>query len=271
MNKNVLLINDIPGYGKVAISAMVPILSHYGHVTYNLPTALVSNTLDYGKFHILDTTDYMKKSIEVWNELGFKFDCISTGFIVSKEQVDIITDYIEKAENPFVIVDPIMGDNGSLYHGVPESTVDNMRNLLKVSDIILPNFTEATFLTGLYKDKTKITDIEAKELVESLKRLGAKNIIISSMASSERNENFVLVYTEKDDKYTKLPFELIDVRFPGTGDIFSAVILSEYLNGTPLDKSVRKAMDYVKTLINIAKDKNDKFNGIPIEKYLGLL
>lgn len=27
---------------------------------YNLPTALVSNTLDYGKFDILETTDYMK-------------------------------------------------------------------------------------------------------------------------------------------------------------------------------------------------------------------
>ena len=75
-NKNILIINDMPGYGKVALAAMLPILSHMGHNIYNLPTALVSNTLDYGKFTILDTTDYMKKSIAVWKELGFSFDCI---------------------------------------------------------------------------------------------------------------------------------------------------------------------------------------------------
>lgn len=73
-NKNILIINDMPGYGKVALAAMLPILSHMGHNIYNLPTALVSNTLDYGKFTILDTTDYMKKSIAVWKELGFSFD-----------------------------------------------------------------------------------------------------------------------------------------------------------------------------------------------------
>jgi len=58
-SKNILIINDMPGYGKVALAAMLPILSNMGHSVYNLPTALVSNTLDYGKFTILDTTDYM--------------------------------------------------------------------------------------------------------------------------------------------------------------------------------------------------------------------
>lgn len=62
---------------------MLPILSKMGYSLYNLPTALVSNTLDYGKFEILDTTSYMENTIKVWNELGFQFDCISTGFILS--------------------------------------------------------------------------------------------------------------------------------------------------------------------------------------------
>lgn len=82
-SKNILIINDMPGYGKVALAAMLPILSNFGHSVYNLPTALVSNTLDYGKFTILDTTEYMKKSISVWKDLGFSFDCITTGFLAS--------------------------------------------------------------------------------------------------------------------------------------------------------------------------------------------
>ena len=63
MDKQVLLINDLAGYGKVALSAMIPVLSHMGYNLYNLPTALVSNTLDYGKFDILETTGYIRNTI----------------------------------------------------------------------------------------------------------------------------------------------------------------------------------------------------------------
>ena len=50
MSKHILLVHDLAGYGKVSLSAMMPVLSHMGHHLYTLPTALVSNTLDYGKF-----------------------------------------------------------------------------------------------------------------------------------------------------------------------------------------------------------------------------
>lgn len=66
-------------------------LSYLKYETYNLPTAIVSNTLDYGKFDILDTTQYMKNTLGVWKALDFQFDAISTGFIVSKEQTQMIT------------------------------------------------------------------------------------------------------------------------------------------------------------------------------------
>ena len=66
-----LLINDLAGYGKVALSAMIPILSHMQYEVCSLPTALVSNTLDYGKFEILETTSYMKNTLQVWDALGF--------------------------------------------------------------------------------------------------------------------------------------------------------------------------------------------------------
>lgn len=68
----VLLIGDMAGYGKISLGAMIPIMSHMGFNLYNLPTALVSNTLDYGLFEILDTTDYMKilsRSGRSWGSL----------------------------------------------------------------------------------------------------------------------------------------------------------------------------------------------------------
>ena len=158
-SKNILIINDMPGYSKVAMAAMLPILSHMGHSVYNLPTALVSNTLDYGKFALLDTTDYMARVIEVWRELGFQFDCITTGFLASAQQVGIIRDFIasQKKEGLLVMTDPIMGDDGKLYNGVTEETVENMRQLIGVADVIVPNLTEAQFLTGLYVGEEMLT------------------------------------------------------------------------------------------------------------------
>ena len=88
--KKILLINDMCGYGKVASAAMLPILSYMGHVTYNLPTALVSNTLDYGKFNLLDTTDYIMGVFPVWKELGFRFDYVFVCSVTGSTQAGMV-------------------------------------------------------------------------------------------------------------------------------------------------------------------------------------
>lgn len=74
-SKQILLINDLPGYGKVALAAMMPVLAHMGHILYTLPTALVSNTLDYGQFEIMETTEYIKKHIESVEKSGVPVWC----------------------------------------------------------------------------------------------------------------------------------------------------------------------------------------------------
>ena len=71
------------GYGKVALAAIMPVLSHMGHHVFTLPTAIVSNTLDYGDFQLLELTDYMRGTLQVWRNLGFTFEAVSTGMIFS--------------------------------------------------------------------------------------------------------------------------------------------------------------------------------------------
>ena len=94
----ILLINDMAGYGKVALSVMIPVLSHLRFETFNLPTALVSNTLDYGQFDILDTTEYMENTLLVWKKLMFSFDAICTGFIVSERQSSLVYEYCKEQQ-----------------------------------------------------------------------------------------------------------------------------------------------------------------------------
>ena len=40
MSKKLLLINDMAGYGKVALSAMIPVLSHMKYEVFNLPNRI---------------------------------------------------------------------------------------------------------------------------------------------------------------------------------------------------------------------------------------
>jgi pyridoxine kinase len=271
MGKQILLINDMAGYGKVALAAMMPVLSHMKHHIHNLPTALVSNTLDYGKFNILETTDYMVEAINVWQELGFTYDAVSTGFIVSERQAKIVADFCkkQKEKGSLIFVDPIMGDEGALYNGVTPQTISHMKELIKVSDYIVPNYTEAAYLAEIPYKEHGISMSEADEIIDRLLGLGAKSIIITS--ARVENEDMAIVYDYNKKEKSILPFQSVPVHFPGTGDIFSAVFMGFLLGGKSLVDSTQRAMDIVKTMIEINKDNRDKFKGIPIESHFDLL
>ena len=264
----VLLINDIAGYGKVSLAAMIPIMSHMGFSIYNLPTAVVSNTLDYGLCDILETTDYMKNTLDVWKKLGFAFDAICTGFIVSEEQVKVVAEYCsEQRQNGVkIFVDPIMGDDGALYNGVSDNTITYMRRICSVADIIMPNYTEAVFLSDKYIGRDNVTEAEAREIVDALRELGSKSIIITSITVD--GQTCVYGYDDGRCEYFKIPFEYVPVMFPGTGDIFSALLIGSVLKGRELQESTAFAMNMVRELILLNVDNVDKYKGLPIEKYL---
>ena len=68
-----------------------------------------------------------------------------------------------------------------------------------------------------------------------------------------------------------IPFYKIPVRFPGTGDIFSAVLFGKLMEGNSLYDSTKKAMDTVSSLIEKNKNNIDIYKGIPIEQELEVL
>lgn len=273
MAKKVLLINDLAGYGKVALSAMLPVLSYLKYETYNLPTAIVSNTLDYGKFDILDTTQYMKNTLGVWKELDFRFDAISTGFIVSQEQTQMVTDFCREnaAKSVTVFTDPIMGDDGRLYNGMSEETVELMRKLVSVADYIVPNYTEACYLTGIAYEMEGVSEEAYHQMIDALRELGAKSVVITSAVVKGSDKKSVVGYDHKEGKYFRIDFEEIPVRFPGTGDIFSAVFMAKILAGESLHDATQKAMDAVRAMIAANAENVDKFKGIPLETCLEVL
>ncbi|MFR6633239.1 MAG: PfkB family carbohydrate kinase [Atopobiaceae bacterium] len=269
-NTQLLLINDMCGYGKVALSAMLPVLSHMGYRIHNLPTALVSDTLNYPKFYIHDTTEYVRQSLAIWEELGFEFDAISTGFIVTEEETRIISDFCHRraAKGTKVFVDPIMGDNGRLYAGVPESTIGLMRDLVACADYTVPNYTEACLLTDAPM-REGITAGEAHALVDAVRELGAKSVVVTS--ANVDGKSAVIGYDHVAGEHFSIPFELIPVYFPGTGDTFSSVLLGRVMAGWTLQRATADAMRVVSELIARNASQQDKSAGLPIEACLDVI
>ena len=282
MGKRIVLFNDLPGYGKVALAAMVPLFSRMGHFPYQVPTAVVSNTLDFGKFRIQDMTDYMRDTIKVWDELGFDPDCICTGFVLSEEQVELIGDYIRsrKPRNDeiqnvnngrLVMVDPIMADGGKLYNGIGMERVAAMRKLVSYSDVMVPNMTEAGFLTGICPGRERASASELRELVDGLHKLSGKSVVSTRAQDSETDEHLVCGYDHKSGQYFRVPFTFLPVRVAGSGDIFSTVMTGKLLNGESLEAAVREAVRVLTTLIQENQSHLDEYKGILIERYWELL
>ena len=270
MPKHILLVQDMTGYGKVALAAIMPVLSHMGHHVYTLPTAIVSNTLDYGEFQVLELTDYMRKTLAVWRNLGFSFEAVSTGMIFSEEQAGLVSDLCREssAKGCLVFVDPVMGDEGKLYNGVTEATVAHMRAMTAVADYVMPNYTEAAYLADA-PIKDDLTRAEADALVDSLRSLGAKSVLITS--ARVEGSYCVVGYDHKAGERFLLPFEMVPVFFSGTGDIFSGILTGSVLDGMPLQAAARKAMDAIRIMILRNKDNEDHYVGIPIETCLDVL
>ena len=282
MGKRIVLFNDLPGYGKVALAAMVPLFSRMGHFPYQVPTAVVSNTLDFGKFRIQDMTDYMRDTIKVWDELGFDPDCICTGFVLSEEQVELIGDYIRSRKprmdeiqnvdnGRLVMVDPIMADGGKLYNGIGMERVAAMRKLVSYSDVMVPNMTEAGFLTGICPGRERASAAELRELIDGLHKLSGKSVVITSAQDSETDEHLVCGYDHKSGQYFRVPFIFLPVRVAGSGDIFSTVMTGKLLNGESLEEAVREAVRVLTVLIRDNQSHLDEYKGILVERYWELL
>ena len=302
-NNKILLVYDLAGYGKVALSVMIPIFSHLKFETFNLPTALVSNTFDYGKFDILDTTAYMRNTIGIWDQLGFSFDAICTGFIASKEQSQLVTDYCRRHKErngAKIFVDPVMADNGFLYNGVTFETVLYLRELCSTADVVLPNITEACFLTGvkvngeerallgasaapatsatpatsaatttsatLTRHRLSFSAAEIDAIVAGLKDLGAKNVVITS--ANLEGRSCTIVGKEGQEGWRPFYYKEIPAQFAGTGDTFTSLVASSVMRGNPLEEAVPKAMKVMEYLISTNFQNEDKYKGIPIEQYL---
>jgi len=265
-NKKIITVQDISCYGQCSITVALPILSAYGFETAILPSAILStHTTGFKRFVVHDLNDQMALFIEHWIEEGIKYDCLYTGYLGSTEHFKYIKAIKGNLLNPdsLIVVDPVMGDNGKLYPAFDMNYVNEMKNLLKEADIILPNITEASFLTGL-PFKTQYDKAYILEIINALRRLTDATIILTGVSYSN-DKTGVVVF---DKEYQYYEHDKIQKSYHGTGDVYSSTFIGNYLKNNDAFKSASIAADFVYDCIKNTLDDETHGYGVKFEPLL---
>ncbi len=239
--KRIVSVQDISCFGKCSLTVALPIISVMGIETAVIPTAVLSTHTGSGfsgyTFHEL--TDDIPKISDHWKTLDLKFDALYTGYLGSAEQVQIVSDLFDRfgsADN-FIVVDPVLGDGGSLYAGITDELVTKMRSLCRKADYIMPNMTEVSFLLDIpYTDNYDKCYVE--DVLKKLAELGCQTPLLTGV-HFDNDFQGAAAYDSINNKYYYSFGKSIDHTVHGTGDIFASV----FTGAITLGKNLQQALD----------------------------
>lgn len=268
--KRVLTIQDISCVGQCSLTVALPIISACGIETSVLPSAVLStHTMGFTGFTFRDLTEDMPAICAHWKKEGLTFDGIYTGYLGSAKQIEYVKSIIANtaAEGCLVAIDPAMADNGNLYPAFDLAYVEEMKKLCAEADYLLPNITEACFLTGMdYRTEYDRAYIDA--LIAKLCGLGAKNVILTGV-SYQKGRTGVAVYENGEMQYYE--HEQIAGGIHGTGDIYASAFVGAKLRGKSAYDAAKIAADYVVECILESRKDPDHTYGARFEPVLGKL
>lgn len=263
----VLTIQDISCVGQCSLTVALPVISACGVETCILPSAVLStHTGGFKGFTFRDLTDDMPAIKDHWVSEGIKFDAIYSGYLGSTKQIDYVADIFSAVdkENTIKIVDPAMADHGKLYYGFDGEFVNAMKELCKVADYVIPNITEAAFLTDS-EYKTEYDREYIENLLKKFSDMGCKNIIISGV-SYDDDTTGIVVY--KDGEYNYYQHKKLPRSCHGTGDIFASAFVGSVVRGKTVFEAAKIAADYVVECIKETIQDESHWYGAKFEPVL---
>lgn len=270
MYKRLLTIQDISCVGQCSLTVALPVISACGVETCVLPSAVLStHTAGFSGYTFTDLTEDMPAISKHWEKENIKFDAIYTGYLGSAKQIEYVKNIFKAngKENSIKIVDPAMADNGKLYPGFDMAFVEEMKGLCKTADYVVPNLTEACFLTGV-EYKTTYDKEYIDLIINKLKELGCKNIIFTGVSYNQGKTGVAVI---EGDSYLYYEHDLLPNSCHGTGDIYASAFAGALTRGISAYESAKIAADFcVECIKETAKEENHWY-GAKFETVLGKL
>ena len=270
--KRIITIQDISCVGKCSLTVALPIISAMGVEAAILPTAVLSTHTMFSNFTFKDLADQIEPIAAHWKNENIAFDAVYTGYLGSFEQIDLMKKFFDdfKTESNLLFVDPAMADNGKLYPAFDEAFAKHMGTLCAKADIIVPNITEACFMTGS-EYKSEYDEDYVKELLVKLSELGAKISILTGV-SFAKGKTGVMGYDRETKEFSYYEHDKLPQSFHGTGDIFSSTCVGAMMNGMEWKEAVKVAADYTAECIRLTlEDPSKPWYGVNFEQAIPYL
>jgi pyridoxine kinase len=229
-----------------------------------LPSAILStHTGGFKGFTFRDLTDDMPSIQKHWISEGIKFDAIYTGYLGSIKQVAYVKNILDTMgnENSIKIVDPAFADNGKLYSIFNDEYVNAMKTLIPSADVLIPNVSEACFLSNTeYKETYDEEYINL--LFNKLANLGAKTIVLTGVSYTPETTG-VAVYENGKVEYYK--HEKISKGCHGTGDVYASAFTGALMNDFSVFDSAKIGADYTLQCIKNTLGDSTHWYGVKFE------
>ncbi len=267
--KRVLTVQDASCVGQCSMTVALPIISACGMETAVIPSAVLSTHTAFGSFTFRDLTEEIPKIKDVWNKENITFSAVYTGYLGNKAQVNYVKDIMKECliEGGVKIVDPAMADGGKLYYGFDEEYVAAIKELCAEADYILPNITEACFLTGT-EYKTEYGPDYIEKLMAGLKEFFGGTIILTGAAVTPGKTGVAVL--EKDE-ILFYEHERISEGCHGTGDVYASAFTGALMRGKSHFEAAKIAADFTFECIKFTNPDKDHWYGVKFEPLLGLL
>lgn len=268
--KKILTIQDISCVGQCSLTVALPILSACGVETCVLPSAVLStHTAGFTGFTFRDLTDDMPAIRQHWIKEGIRFSAIYTGYLGSIKQIGYVADIFADtaAEDCVKIVDPAMADNGQLYSIFDMDYVEAMKGLCAKADYVVPNITEACFLTGM-EYRTEYDRAYIDTLIEKLTALGCKNVILTGVSYAAGKTGIVVF---EKGAYAYYEHEMLPNSCHGTGDIYASAFVGALVRGKSAYDAAAIAANYTMECIRYTATVENHWYGAAFEPVLGKL
>ncbi|MBQ9007532.1 MAG: bifunctional hydroxymethylpyrimidine kinase/phosphomethylpyrimidine kinase [Atopobiaceae bacterium] len=264
----VAAVHDLCGYGKCSLGVAIPVLSAAGCDVCPVPTSLFSAHTRFPKWYMHDTTDMLADYLDAWVEEGIQLDAVYSGFLGAAEQVGAIKRLYDEHPAALRIVDPVMGDNGQIYATYTDELCAAMVELVDGADVLTPNLTEASIITGIEYQGQDVDDAYVHKTIDALLAKGAKNVVLKGVV---RGDGLIRNYVAGTDcELAEVSGELLPYMLHGTGDLYASALLAAIMCGKSLYDAVDFACQLVVDAMHVTRHQPDyEVRGVSFETCLG--
>ena len=260
--KRILCLQDLCCVGRCSLGVITPVLSALGLQVCSLPTALLStHTGGFGQPAVCSTQAFGTEALAHFAAQGIRFDAIYSGYLAQEAQAALVWEAFRQNPDAFKLVDPAVADDGRLYAGVTPALCAAQSALCHAADLLTPNATEAALLLQPERLPPVLAeDMPPEKAALVLHERFAADIVVTGPVNVWCAENRRGIVKSRHT----------GVHFPGTGDLFGAVLLGFLLRGRTLAQATERAACFTAKASEATPPEEARF-GVRFEPFLSEL